>query len=381
MRTRFHSGPFAPLAPFVLAALAAFAGTACGADDKQPILPPPPPIAPATVTAPPIDTSPPPAQAPTKPSMPEMQLLTIKAIADAISAHDAKKYAGSYANDASLTVYGVGDATGRDAIAADAQKWIDGFGDLKFQAGRLFSSGDMAVVEWAWAGTHNGEFMGKKATQRPVGVSGASVVWFNADGLVTKEHRYFDMSTLLAEDDPKAKKESFRAPPALPSSIEVHLSKGGADEDKLVDVVKSFYAALTAKKEADFLAFIGDDTVLDDFSQPRALKGKKDFRAFFASFIGTYAETKETTSALFAADDFVVAERVIDGVHAATKKPVKLHVVDVLQIKDGKTISRGFSYANSKELADQLHPPVASGTRKHAEPNSAAPVPAPKKTP
>lgn len=371
MHTRFHLG---------LLVSAAFASAACGADDKQPILPPPPPTAPATAsTAPPIDTSTPPTPAAPKLSLAEMQLQTTKAIADAVSAHDAKKYAGFYLNDASLVVYGVGDANGRDAIAAEAQKWIDGFGDLKFQVGRLFSSGDMAVVEWAWAGTHNGEFMGTKATQRPVGVHGASVVWFNADGLVTKEHRYFDLATLLAQDDAKAKKDSFRAPPALPSSVEVHLSKGGADEDKVVDVVKSFYASLATKKEAEFLAFVGDDTVADDFSQPKALKGKKDLRGFFASFIKTYADTKQTTSALFAADDFVVAEGVLAGVHATTKKPVKLHFIDVLQIKDGKTVAKRFSYSSNKELSDQVNPSTPAGGGKRTEAKS--PPPAPKQAP
>ena len=276
--------------------------------------------------------------------MAEMQLQSARALADAINARDAKKFAASYATDASVTVYGVGDVSGRDAIAAETQKWLDGFGDLKFHVGRIFQKADMAVVEWAWAGTHTGEFMTVKPTQRPLGVQGASVVWFSADGLVAKEHRYFDLATLRAQDDPNAKKDSFRAPPALPSSIEAHVSKGGADEDKVVDVVKSFYASLATKKEADVLSFVADDTVIDDASLPKPLKGKKELRAYFASFMKAFTDLKQQNSTLFAADDFVVAEGVLEGVHAATKKPMTAHFVDVLEIKDGKTVAKGWTY-------------------------------------
>ena len=34
--------------------------------------------------------------------------------------------------------------------------------------------------------------MGIKATNKPVGVRGATVLWFTPDGLVKQEHRYFD---------------------------------------------------------------------------------------------------------------------------------------------------------------------------------------------
>ena len=366
MRTSIHVVLVRALArPFVLAL--AVSSAACGADDKQPILPPPPPIAPTvSATTPPIDTSTPPVPPPAKPSMAEMQVQTTKALADALNAHDAKKYAASYATDASMTVYGVGEVSGREAVASETQKWIDGFGDLKFQVGRIIQRGDMAVVEWSWAGTHTGEFMTMKPTQRPLGVQGASVLWFSASGLVAKEHRYFDLATLLAQDDPKAKKDSFRAPPALPSNVETHVSKGGADEDKIVDVVKSFYASLETKKEADFLAFVADDTMLDDASQPKPLKGKKDLRAYFASFTKAFTDSKRTSSTLFGADDFVVAEGVLEGVHAASKKPMKLHFVDVLEIKDGKTVAKGWSYSSNKEMNDQLHPPTATAAQKPA---------------
>jgi steroid delta-isomerase-like uncharacterized protein len=338
---------------FVVSAVAALF-FACGGDATPPIKPPPPPDPPAQPVAT-TDPDPTPTATPVapKPKLEDLESSAIKALGDAIAARDAKKASELYTTEAPVTIYGQGDIAGREAIAADYQKWLDAFGDLKMQVGRVITKGDMAIIEWAFGGTHTGDFGGAKATQRPLGAQGVSVVWFNIDGLVSKEHRILDIATVIAQDDKKAKAGSFRAPPPLPVNIESHTSKGGGEEEKLSDVARAMFAALDAKKEADFVALFADDAVFDDLAQPQPYKGSKEMKAAFASLMKALPDAKSSTTT-FAADDLVATEG--DLTQTQKDKTLKIHFVTVLQIKGGK-IARATRYTTTKELRDQLHPP------------------------
>src|SRR5437764_1041664 len=109
-----------------------------------------------------------PAPAPKKP-MAEMQVATLDALIAAMNAHDAKKYAAGYSKSAVLKVAGMPDITGSDAIGADIQKVFSAFSDFKAVKGRTWQKGNVAVAEWMVSGTQSGEWMGVKASNRPVG--------------------------------------------------------------------------------------------------------------------------------------------------------------------------------------------------------------------
>lgn len=342
---------------FVVSALCL---AACGGDATPPIKPPPPPDPlPPPVTTSETTDAPTPTEEPPK-KLEDIELASIKAMSDAWAARDPKKLAERYAGDAAVTVYGQGDLTGRDAVAADAQKWLDGFADLKLAVGRVVSKGDMAVVEWAFTGTHTGDFAGTKATQRSLGALGVSVLWFNVDGLVTKEHRIVDVATLLAQDDKRAKPASVRPPPQLPTSIEMHSSKGGPDEEKLVDLARQLHDAIAAKKEPEFLALLADDVTVDDLVQPRPLKGPKETKGLVAMITRGHTEAKVSAKG-FAADDLVVS--VGELTSTVKGKPLETHFVTVLQIKAGK-VAHMRRYAVAKELADSLLPPSPAQPKK-----------------
>jgi hypothetical protein len=88
----------------------------------------------------------------------------------------------------------------------------------------------------------------------------------------------------------------------------------------------------------------------------------------------------------WAVDDFVIAECTMNGTDKgpmvmpgmkikATNKPLTMHSVDVIQMKDGKAIS-GTSYGNGMEMAMQLglmkpmgeHKAMAADAKKPAAP-------------
>jgi steroid delta-isomerase-like uncharacterized protein len=330
----------------------------CGgqSDVTPPPQAPPPPAAAAEPVPPPPAPTPPPE--PAKPSMLELQKQGAVAMIAALSSHDAKKVADTFTPDGTLTIYGMAEFKGREAIESDMKKVFEAFPDFKIGASRTFIKDDVLVNEWVMNGTQKGEFMGVKATNKPVGVRGISVVWMTPEGLVKQEHRYFDGNTFMAQMG-KIKMPA-RAVPSLPSGDpEWHIAKGSPEEAKSADLAKGMYAAMDKKAEADFLGPLDDKLTWVDLSAPKDMSGKADAKKFFQMFTKAFSDMKTTVEPVIAADDYVVAETESNAIHSgplgpfkATKKPVVLHGVDVITVKDGKIV-QGVSYINGLELPAQ----------------------------
>ncbi len=352
MRTLLSAALFASMLSLV----------ACGEDTPAPQAPPPPPPPPATAAAtpppPPADTTPPP---PPKPSLTDMQTASIKAVTDALNGHDPAKYASVFAPDGVVKQGGVPDITGRDAIAADIKNLFTAFPDLKFAFSRAMWKGNMGVSTWEWNGTDTGGFMGAKPTNRPVGVSGATVAIYNDDGLIKELHIYDDQANVMQQLDPKAKKGSFRAPPTLATQIET-VSAGGPAEDKNLAAGKAMYQLLDDHKVKDLCAgMASNDAPIDDYSMPVSFKGTKGCADYIGSFVKAMPDFKTQPLAnQVAIGPDLVTEGVSQGTHKgpfgpfkATGKPLALHFLDIVQLKDGK-VAHLWSYANGVELLTQL---------------------------
>jgi len=342
------------------AALLAVLVSACGGEGDAvppPQLPPPPP--PAAIAPPPApEPAPPPAPEPPKLSMLDMQKGGAQTVLAAFNSHDAKKVAETFTPDGVSSVIGMPDQKGRDAIAADTQKLFDAFPDFKVGVTRSFSKGEVVFHEWVMNGTQKGEFMGVKASNKPVGVRGVTVVFMGPDGLAKAEHRYFDSTTLMAQIG--AMKAPARAVPPMPAGEpEWHAAKGTPEEDKGVEQMKAVYATFEKKSEADFLGTMDDKAVWSDLSAPKDMTGKADAKKFFGMFTKAFPDAKMTADTIIAVDDYLVSECAMTATHAGqlgplkpTKKPVTLHSVDVMKVKDGKIVS-GTTYQNSMEIMAQ----------------------------
>lgn len=359
--------------------LAASFATACGGD------PPPPPVAPAptvAVTPPPEPTpapTPEPAPAP-KPSMAELQMKNLKNQVATVG--DAKAYAANFAADGVDVIAGMPEMKGRDAIQAGQQMFVDGFPDMKMGMSRVFQKGNVAIVEWVVTGTQSKDFMGVKASNKPVGISGVSVEWFNDDGLVKETHEYFDLGTVMAQIG--GSKQKARAPMALPTSTETHVAKGTPEEDKNLEAIKTTYAAMDTKKEADFLGVMDDAIEYDDMTQPASMKGKAEAKKFFGMWTKAFPDQKNTVVNGWGFDEYVVSEFNTKGTHKgpigpikATNKPVDLHGVDVFKVSNGK-LTRGWTYANGAELMTEIGmmPKMGDAPKPAAAPAGAKPTPA-----
>ena len=362
---------------------------ACGGGEAEappPQAPPPPPVV-APPPPEPVAVTPPPA--PPKPSMAELQTASLKAYQEAFA--DPKKVTALYADDASLWIAGMPEMKGKDAILQSEQANKDPQTNMKIGFGRSWTKGDMVVVEWVVNGTQAKEWNGIPATEKPWGVQGASILWFNQDGLITKDHRYFDIGTIMSQLG--ASKMKARPIPAIPSAIEAHVAKGDANEDKEVAWLKSVDTTFEKHDVKGFLEGVTDDTQYDDYTMPAPMKGKAPAKGFFEAFTKAFPDIKTDVTNAFAVEDYAIQEYAMNGTQKAaltmgpgmtipaTKKPINYHALDIMQVKDGKLV-HGWTYANGVEFATQLGimpPPGAKGDKGAKAGDKGAPAkPAPK---
>jgi steroid delta-isomerase-like uncharacterized protein len=348
---------------------------ACGGEEAkpQPVVPTPP----VATTPPPVVEAPKDEPKPA-PTMAELQKQTGMGIGQAINAHDAKKVASFYTENAVIKMAGApADITGREAIAAMWQKNFDAVSNAKSMASKIYAKGDVVVVEFAWAGTHSGDMMGVKATEKPVGVQGVDVMWFSPDGLVKEQHTYLDMGTIMSQIG--VSKQKARAVPTIPTTPPaVVVSTNSADEQKNVDAATKMFAAFEKKNADDFMGGASDDITWDDLTQPEAMKGKAAGKKYFAAMTTAFPDVKSTTTNAWGIGDVVIAEGTLSGTQKgaffgipATKKAINLHGLDIMTFKDGKIVS-GRSYGNGAELMSQLGLLPQPGAAKDAKPAAKA---------
>ncbi|CAN5777791.1 hypothetical protein BH09MYX1_BH09MYX1_42680 [soil metagenome] len=310
-------------------------------------------------SAPPAASSAPPAAssvevAPKTIPMAELQLASLEASVAALNAHDAKKYVALFTRTAIHKEAATRDLTGRDEIARRMQLLFDAFPDFKFSFDHVWQKGDVVAASWRWTGTDKGSgFMGKRPTNRRVGVQGVTVGFYNIDGLVREVHVYEDGQNLLSQIDPAAKAGSFRAAP-LDATTPMDVAREGADEEKNTAVARAFYAALETKKEADTAALFADDATVDDLALPsKPGKGPVAWKALLRSWTGNFSGfTELPLFNLMAVGDTVIVERVLKG-QVAPGASVVLHAADVIQLKSGK-IAALATYSNTLELVSQV---------------------------
>jgi steroid delta-isomerase-like uncharacterized protein len=331
--------------------------SACGGEGEalpSPQAPPQPsPVAAAPPSAEPAPL--PPAPMPSRSALIDLQKQAVVAASAAMNAHDAKKYSELFAPDAKVDEYGLGEANGRDAIADGIQRAFEGFPDYKIGLSNIFVKNEVLVQEWVITGTNTGEFNGAKATNKAIGVRGASVLSFTPEGLVKSERRYFDSSTVLSQLG--LTQTPARPVAALPSGApEWHIAKGTPEEDKLVEVAKALNGAFEKKAEPDFLGVLSENVSWSNLTQPKDVSGKESAKQFFGTFTKAFLDARFSSDVLFGVDNVVVSETSMTATHAGslgplkpTKKPVTMHGLDILVVEDGK-VSSGSSYSNSLEL-------------------------------
>jgi steroid delta-isomerase-like uncharacterized protein len=349
-------------------------------DDKKPTETAPSATATASAAAAPPTAAPPP-----KPVLSEVIPKTIKTGVDAWDAHDAAKVAGNYEPTGKLVIPGMPDATGKDALMAEARTDFTAYSDFKVAVTRGFIKGNTAVFEWVITGKNDGPMMGKPASGRSMGVAGVSVATFDDDGLMKEEHRYVDLPTILGQLDPKAKAGTFRAPMTLPTgATEWHIAKGTPDEAKTVAQGDAIIKADASKDEKALMATVTDDYVWQDNTSPTPIT-PANLKTAQGAYNTAFPDWAMTPTVTMGVDGYYVLETVFSGTQKgpmgpvkASNKPVKTSMVDIQLLKDGKA-TKEWSYMNSADVLTQIGamPPMTAAPAAASGAPSPSPAPAP----
>jgi predicted ester cyclase len=342
----------------VLLPLSASVVSACGGEEPPPVSPQPT-TTPPPLPPPPTEPKPEPPPAPKK-SLVEMQQENLEMALKGLNGHDPKMFASVYADNGVINVAGLNEVSGREAITQNMAEWFETFKDIKLGFSRVWVKGDTMILEWVINGKHTGELFGVKGKEQPIGHYGLSVVTFNQDGKVVRENRYGELGAVMTQIGAAGTKAKPRPIPEVPKQPEPFGAKGTPEEDKQLEVAKKLLTSLEEKKEADFTGLLTDDMEHDGLFHLETSKGKDGAKKFFKQFTTAFPDAKFEVTKAVAIGDYVIAESTLKATHkgqlgtiAPTKRPVTLHLVDILKMKDGK-IARAWTYQNSLELQHQL---------------------------
>jgi ketosteroid isomerase-like protein len=342
--------------------------SACASPAPPPPAPPPPPPAPtASAAPPPVDTTPAP---PPKPSLAELIPAALKGIAEAFNAHDGKVIASYFTEDAVTEDYGEPVAHGRAELTKAMEDLFATFSDSKSAPTRVWVKGNVAVVETVWTATMTGDFMGMKATKKPVGQYRLDVMTFNDDGLIKEMHEYGDDAGSMAQ---MSGKKGAPPVPVLPTNMpEIHIAKGTPEEDKLADWGKGMDETFSKDDAKAVTAGAADDgDYWINFTGAPATKGKKDLTKDLEGWFKAFPDQKWSTVNAWGVDGFAIVEHTMTGTQKgklgplpASNKEVKdWHWIDIMQpTADGK-LQHGWGFANLVEVLAQTGALKAPGDK------------------
>jgi predicted ester cyclase len=352
--------------------------TACGGEEA-PANPPPTTMTSASATPPPVTSASAAATTPAPAPKPPLADLIKKTMAEedaAWAAHDAAKVVAGYAPDATFAMPGpMGwHEQKRDEMQKDLDNLFKAFPDLKVTSTRVFMKGNMVVVEGVMTGTNSGEFMGEKATGKKIGHRSAMVMWFNDDGLITKEHAYHDHATMMGHLGHGMPGMKMRAVEAIPTvTVEQVASGDNAVEAKNDAAAKALYGAFEKKDNKAFTGAFADDTTLADYTRHEDLKGKDVAKKWWTEMYKSFPDLKVSATDSMAIGEYVISEIEVAGTFKADFQGMKannkagtVHELNVLKFnKDGKIVWSGIwgsraEFANAFGLPMPGHKPGAA---------------------
>jgi steroid delta-isomerase-like uncharacterized protein len=335
---------------------------ACGGANEPAAEPQPQATEAAPAAAPPADA--PPAVATTEPAAaPPFDLAdaTKKYVTESTAAwtsKDPKKRTALFTADA---VVGIPGTNGwEEAKVAETEKalasYYAAFPDLKLTYTRAIGKGNLAALEWVFTGTHQGELMGQKPTNKKVGYRGVSLVTFAPDGKVKRESTYFDMGTMMGQLGLGPKGQPVRPAEAAPTTPTEYFFAKAAD-DPGDAAARTWFAAATTGDAKKLAALATDDVVVSNQYMPADAKGKKLLEKETAEGTKAFVDQKIDVVVCVPATPWVACEYRWTATWKGpamgmkpTGKTGTVHSLELIELKDGK-VARTVAYANGAEFA------------------------------
>jgi steroid delta-isomerase-like uncharacterized protein len=261
-------------------------------------------------------------------------------------------------DDAHFSFPGMEDAHGRDSVARAHEVLFSAFDGRRFVNSRVWRTANEQTAEWTMTGVQTKDWKEVPASQKPVVISGLTLLWTKDDGTISDCHVYFDVAAVKAQlgAGPKAL-AGLAAPPAPTGATQV-VDQTGHDGDNTA-IVKTALDALENSNEAAYLASFADHIELHTLERADPARGKDDAaRAYFKSMHKAIGQLDTTVDNGWSVGPFAIVEYSIAGEQLAPigwvpvqKEPhvARLQVADVAEIRDGK-IARIWRYDNPSQI-------------------------------
>ncbi len=123
---------------------------------------------------------------------------TVREYMDTWNRRDWKRYRDMMHSDYSYTGGDGRTLSGPDAGIAVGQMFANAFPDGRIAIKRVHTTGNTAIVEFEGRGTHEGDFMGVRPTNRKVTIPVCNVIEIR-DGKIFAEREYMDMAHMLQQ--------------------------------------------------------------------------------------------------------------------------------------------------------------------------------------
>ena len=128
---------------------------------------------------------------------------TMNRLTDTLFSKDAEAIKQIYAPDAVMETPDQGTVRGREAIAAYLGELMTAFPDARYESAHEHESGDVAIDEGFFVGTHTGPLPGPDGetiapTGKAVRMRACDIATIR-DGLVTQHRLYFDQMDFLGQ--------------------------------------------------------------------------------------------------------------------------------------------------------------------------------------
>jgi steroid delta-isomerase-like uncharacterized protein len=330
---------------------------ACGGDAqtaKSPVMASATPSAPSAPEPPPAATVSDVAAAPPKPTLADLAKGAMMTMTDAFNAHDAKKLASIYAMDSiksSPSPDGWKRVSGRESIEQSFAKFFSSVPDAAIHLSRTLMKGDQAAMEYVGTATD-------KSSGKSIGVRAASVLWFDADGLVKQEHVYVDGATIAMQAGTMPGKARAVAKPPTGDAQWVLATPS---DDGLEAKATSMWPASWQKHDRKaYDASITSDFVHEEIASPNDYIGRDDALKEFDVFDKAVPDQTVTIENAWAASGVVVMEFTFAGTQKGAFGPLKalnkkftIHGLD-FDVITGDKMSKATTYSNSIEYLTQL---------------------------
>jgi uncharacterized protein (TIGR02246 family) len=269
----------------------------------------------------------------------------------AVNDGDAEEYAGVYAENAVISIYGANNLVGRSAIEQHETELLKQFPGAQLALYSVWRRGNKAVVRYAVnAHTAAGEAMGHEG-----------LLFYQLDdaGLIASERRYLDSLTPMAQLGALGPRRA-RMPPVLPATTQYHDAGDESLERANSELVLASLASWVAGERTELLARIHLDANVDELMLPQPFRDPGAAAKWSALWSSAVHDLEMDITDTLAVGDTVLVEMVVRGKLvedfgpvAGRGRPFTVHRGMIARVKDGK-LAEIACFMNGRELAQAV---------------------------